>query len=83
MNRRTRYRAPLAVTLAPPQPEPRGSYTGGFAPVLLAENARTLAHNAGPCARCGRALLAGQRAADLPGSRAVAHLGCLGGNGAR
>jgi hypothetical protein len=53
------------------------AYFGGFEPQLLATNSRTLGQHAGPCTVCGRALLAGERAADLAGGGTV-HVGCAG-----
>ncbi|HEY1914254.1 MAG TPA: hypothetical protein VGH27_01650 [Streptosporangiaceae bacterium] len=76
---------------APPRQSPRlaasqpqhhdcgPNYTPLDSPLpMLAEHARTLASHGGPCKRCGHALLAGERAADLPGGGGTVHLGCVG-----
>lgn len=44
---------------------------------LLAEGATTASRHAGPCARCQRAILAGDRYAVLPGGKR-AHVPCVG-----
>lgn len=47
-------------------------------PPPIAVNARRLSGNHGPCAICSRALLVGQRAADLADSGRTVHVGCIG-----
>jgi hypothetical protein len=58
-------------------------YTGDLAvPMpLLATNARTLTAHGGPCPVCHHALLAGERAADLPDGRTVHVAGCAAKTG--
>jgi hypothetical protein len=53
-------------------------YTGDLAvPMpLLATGARTLTAHGGPCPVCHHALLAGERAADLPDGRGIIHVSC-------
>jgi hypothetical protein len=60
------------------KPAPPGSwYVGSAAPgPLVATGARVARWHLGPCAACGWAVLAGDRAADLyPGGQAV-HVSC-------
>jgi hypothetical protein len=60
-----------------PEPGARPYVPLAAPPPLLAENARTLDRHAGPCARCGHALLGGERVADIASNGKAAHLSCV------
>lgn len=77
---RVRARVLLPVTVAPGRPETYETATSPWSspPPPLAVNARTVRQLGGPCVICGRALLPGERAADLHGSNRTAHTGCIG-----